>query len=139
MPKIAKELTPLAISKIKNQGWHAVGHVAGLGLKVSSTGARSWVLRVMVAGKRREFGLGGFPTTQLASAKERARAFRDQIFAGNDPTVSKQEAKSALIAAKAKSVTFNKLAEQYIEQHESGWKNSKHSAQCVDSPKSETV
>ncbi len=62
MPKIAKELSPLAINKIKERGWHAVGHVAGLGLKVSKTGARSWVMRVMVGGKRREFGLGSFPT-----------------------------------------------------------------------------
>jgi integrase len=131
MPKIAKELSPLAVSKIKDQGWHAVGHVAGLGLKVSSTGARSWVMRVMIGGKRREFGLGGYPTTQLASARDRARSIRDQIFAGHDPSVAKREAKSALIAAKAKSVTFKKLAEQYIEQHESGWKNSKHAAQWV--------
>ena len=131
MPKIAKELTPLAISKIKDQGWHAVGHVAGLGLKVSSTGSRSWVMRVMVGGKRREFGLGGYPTTQLASARDRARSTRDQIFAGHDPSVAKREAKSALIAAKAKSVTFKKLAEQYIEQHESAWKNPKHAAQWV--------
>jgi integrase len=131
MPKIAKELSPLAISKINERGWHAVGHVAGLGLKLSSTGARSWVMRVMVAGKRREFGLGSYPTTQLASAKDRARSTRDQIFAGNDPSVAKREAKSALMAAKAKSVTFKKLAEQYIEQHESAWKNSKHAAQWV--------
>ena len=131
MPKIAKELSPLAISKIKTPGWHAVGHVAGLGLKLSSTGTRSWVMRVMVGGKRREFGLGSYPTTQLASAKDRARSTRDQIFAGNDPSVAKREAKSALMAAKAKSVTFKKLAEQYIEQHESAWKNSKHAAQWV--------
>jgi integrase len=131
MPKIAKELSPLAISKIKNLGWHAVGHVAGLGLKVSSTGTRSWVMRVMVGGKRREFGLGSYPTTQLASARDRARSTRDQIFAGNDPSVAKREAKSALMAAKAKSVTFKKLAEQFIEQHESAWKNSKHAAQWV--------
>jgi integrase len=131
MPKIAKELSPLAVSKIKDQGWHAVGHVAGLGLKVSSTGARSWVMRVMVGGKRREFGLGSYPTTQLASARDRARSIRDQIFAGNDPSVAKREAKSALVAAKAKSVTFKKLAEQYIEQHESGWSNSKHAGQWV--------
>jgi len=131
MPKIAKELTPLAINKIKERGWHAVGHVAGLGLKVSKTGARSWVMRIMIGGKRRELGLGSYPTTQLASARDRARSTRDQIFAGHDPSVAKRAAKSALMAAKAKSVTFKKLAEQYIEQHESAWKNSKHAAQWV--------
>ena len=129
MPKIAKELTPLAVSKIKLTGWHAVGQVAGLGLKVSPSGARAWVLRTMVAGKRREFGLGGFPTVTLASARERARSTLDAVFAGVDPIAAKREAKSALIAKKAKAVTFKKLATQYIDQHESGWKNSKHAAQ----------
>jgi hypothetical protein len=27
MPKVAKKLTPLAVSKIKVTGWQAVGHV----------------------------------------------------------------------------------------------------------------
>ena len=129
MPKIAKELTPLAVSKIKLMGWHAVGQVAGLGMKVSPSGARAWVLRTMVAGKRREFGLGGFPTVTLASARERARSTLDAVFAGVDPIAAKREAKSALIANKAKAVTFKKLAVQYIDQHESGWKNAKHAAQ----------
>ncbi len=45
MPKVAKELTPLGFSKIKGTGWHAVGHVLGLGLKVAPSGSRAWVLR----------------------------------------------------------------------------------------------
>ncbi len=129
MPKVAKELTPLAVSKIKDTGWHAVGHVSGLGLKVAPSGSRAWVLRTTVAGKRREFGLGGFPTISLVSARERARAILDKIYAGSDPLTAKREAKVALMAQKAKEVTFKNLAQQYIDQHESGWKNSKHAAQ----------
>ncbi len=129
MPKVAKELTPLAVGKIKVTGWHAVGHVSGLGLKVAPSGSRAWVLRTTVAGKRREFGLGGFPTISLVSARERARAILDKIYAGSDPLTAKREAKVALMAQKAKEVTFKNLAQQYIDQHESGWKNSKHAAQ----------
>ncbi len=129
MPKVAKELTPLAVSKIKDTGWHAVGHVSGLGLKVAPSGSRAWVLRTTVGGKRREFGLGGFPTISLASARERARTILDKIYAGSDPLTAKREAKVALMAQKAKEVTFKNLAQQYIDQHESGWKNSKHAAQ----------
>ena len=131
MPKIAKELTPLAVSKIKDSGWHAVGHVSGLGIKVAPSGSRAWVLRTTVAGKRREFGLGGFPTISLASARERARSTLDKIYAGADPAVEKREVKAALIAQKAKLVTFKNLAQQYIDQHEASWKNSKHAAQWV--------
>jgi integrase len=133
MPKVAKELTPLAVSKIKGTGWHAVGHVSGLGLKVAPSGSRAWVLRTTVAGKRREFGLGGFPTISLASARERARSTLDKIYEGTDPAMAKRELKAALIAQKAKAVTFKNLAQQYINQHEAGWKNSKHYAQWVSS------
>ena len=129
MPKIAKELTPLAVSKLRRTGLHAVGGINGLGLKVMPAGTRAWVLRTVVAGKRREYGLGGYPTVTLASARERARAMLDQLFAGIDPAVTKKQAKSALAAQRAKAVNFKTLAEQYIAQHEAGWKNAKHAAQ----------
>lgn len=129
MPKIAKELTPLTVSKLRRTGLHAVGGANGLGLKVMPSGSRAWVLRTMVAGKRREYGLGGYPTVTLASARERARAMLDQLFAGIDPAVTKKQAKSQLAAQKAKAVTFKVVAEQYIAQHEVGWKSQKHAAQ----------
>jgi integrase len=53
----------------------------------------------------------------------------DQLFAGIDPSVTKQQTKSQLAAQKAKAVTFKAVAEQYIAQHEAGWKNAKHAAQ----------
>ena len=129
MPKIAKELTPLAVSKLRRTGLHAVGGINGLGLKVMPAGSRAWDLRTVVAGKRREYGLGGYPTVTLASARERARVMLDQLFAGIDPAVTKKQAKSELAAQRAKAVNFKTLAEQYIAQHEAGWKNAKHAAQ----------
>jgi integrase len=129
MPKIANELTALAVSKLRRTGLHAVGGAAGLGLKVMPSGSRAWVLRTVVAGKRREYGLGGYPTVSLASARERARAMLDQLFEGVDPAETKKQAKSALAAQRAKSVNFKSLAEQYILQHETSWKNAKHAAQ----------
>jgi integrase len=129
MPKIAKELTALAVSKLRRPGLHAAGGAKGLGLKIMPSGSRAWVLRVVVAGKRREYGLGSYPTVTLASARERARSMLDQLFAGVDPADAKKQAKSALAAQRAKAVTFKTLAEQYIAQHEASWKNAKHAAQ----------
>jgi hypothetical protein len=48
-------------------GVHAAGN--GLYLVVGSGGARSWVLRVAISGKRPEVGLGGFSYTSFEDAK----------------------------------------------------------------------
>ena len=61
MPKKAHELGPLAVTKLSKSGLHFVGGVAGLALQMSTTGARSWILRINVGGRRRDMGLGGFP------------------------------------------------------------------------------
>jgi integrase len=129
MPKVAKELGALAVSRLTVPGWHAVGGVAGLGLQVTPTGARSWSLRVVIAGKRRELGLGGFPSVQIAAARDRAREARDLVRQGIDPILVKKTASSALLAAQARAVTFKVVGERYIESHEAGWGNPKHAAQ----------
>ncbi len=129
MPRIAKELGALAVARLKVPGWYAVGGVAGLGLQVTSTGARSWSLRVTFGGKRRELGLGGYPTVLVAAARDKARQAREQIDQGVDPTIAKKSAESAIKAAQARAVTFRALAERYIKAHQAGWKNAKHSAQ----------
>ncbi|MCZ6831436.1 MAG: integrase, partial [Gammaproteobacteria bacterium] len=46
MPRKAAELSALEVSRISKPGSHPVGGVAGLLLRVSSAGARSWVLRI---------------------------------------------------------------------------------------------
>ena len=79
MGRKAKELGPLAVSRLASPGFHFVGGVAGLALQVNQRGARSWVLRVQVGDKRRDMGLGGFPDVSLASAREAARGARAKV------------------------------------------------------------
>ena len=62
MPKVAKVLTDLAVRRLNKRGLHTVGGVKGLRLQITSTGARSWILRVTVARKVREIGLGSYPS-----------------------------------------------------------------------------
>ena len=125
----AKELGPLEVSRLVEPKLHFVGGVAGLALQITPTGARCWVLRVAVGGKRRHMGLGGYPDVTLAGAKEAARAARAQISEGVDPVAERQAKRSALAAAVAATMTFSEAAEKYIAAHEAGWKNAKHADQ----------
>jgi len=129
MAKIAKELKALEVARLTKPGLHNVGGVSGLSLHIVPTGARTWILRVMVAGKRREMGLGSFPTVTLAGAREAARLARAKIESGIDPIEEKRAQKSALAASRASAQTFQQCAEAYIAAKESGWKNAKHADQ----------
>ena len=129
MPKLAKEMKALEVQRLKEPGLHFVGTVPGLALQIVPSGARSWVLRVMVGGKRREMGLGGFPAVTLAMAHEKAREARELIRQGMDPILLAREAQSALKAEQARALTFAQCAEAYIQAHEAGWRNEKHGQQ----------
>uniref|UniRef100_UPI0015FD5BA4 Arm DNA-binding domain-containing protein n=1 Tax=Comamonas testosteroni TaxID=285 RepID=UPI0015FD5BA4 len=116
MPKIAKELSALQVSRLLDEGHHAVGGVTGLYLYVTSTGARSWVLRIGVGKKRRHMGLGGFPSVTLAMAREQARTARSEFRAGLDPIAARHKAVSKLLAEQLNAVTFESAAKAYIRR-----------------------
>ena len=89
------------------------------------------MLRLNVAGKQREMGLGSFPSVPLAEAREKARAQRSQVELGADPISARHAAQSAAEAERQAQQTFSSVASQYIEQHAKSWKNAKHAAQWV--------
>lgn len=129
MSKKAKELSALVVSRLTAPGHHAVGGVAGLYLYVTDSGARSWVLRIVVGDKRRHMGLGGFPDIPLAMARERAREARAKVESGIDPIQARIAALSLLKSKQATMKTFEQAAIAYIESHGDSWKNPKHRAQ----------
>jgi integrase len=133
MPRIAKELGPLAVKGLTTAGLHPVGGVAGLMLQVSPTGTRAWLLRVKVGDKRREIGLGAFPSVTLALAREKAQATRDDIIRGIDPVVQRAAARQTIFNQqqdeKALNWTFKRCAESYIAAKSPGWRNVKHGDQ----------
>lgn len=81
----------------------------GLYLDVKSGGARSFMLCVMVQGKRIERGLGSYPQVTLEQAREKAIIFTRRLREGED--VGAKVAK----AATSKCVTFRQAAESYLE------------------------
>ena len=129
MPKKISELSALEVRRRVAPGMHFVGGVPGLALQVLPTGGRTWILRVVIAGRRRDMGLGGFPEVGLAQARAKAAELREQIRAGRNPLAEVQAARSALRAAALKSMTFRQASERYIEDHRPSWSNPKHAAQ----------
>jgi len=129
MGRKIKALSAIEVQRLTTPGMNFVGEVAGLALLVSDTGARSWILRTMIAGKRRDMGLGGYPDVTLADARRRAREKREQIDNGIDPIAQRREARSALAAKLAKAMTFNQCVDAYLDAHNESWSNPKHRQQ----------
>jgi integrase len=128
MAKKAKELSALAVSRLKEPGRHAVGGVDGLHLRIVGE-SRAWVLRIKVGDRRCDIGLGPYPEVTLANARDAAREHRKKVREGIDPLQERQQARASLRIERAKSKTFKDCAEAYIEAHKAGWKNAKHEKQ----------
>ncbi len=128
MPKIAAALSAAQVAKLSEAGLYAVGGVAGLQLRIDPAGSRHWILRVTVGRKRRDIGLGGFPTVALAQARERAREARELIWRGVDPVEQRKAARAALVAAQDVP-TFAECASRFLANKRAEFRNVKHAAQ----------
>lgn len=109
---------------------YRVSDGGGLLLEVKPTGAKVWLCRFMVDGKRRDMGLGGYPAVSLKAAREAARAARANATSGTDPIVQRDreaaERKAAAgAAADAEARTFRAMAEACIKAQSPGWKNGR--------------
>lgn len=129
MPKIARELSALEVSRLKAPGLVAVGVVPGLQLQIAATGARSWILRIKVGDRRRDMGLGAFPGVTLAQAREKAREARHLVDLGQDPVLERNRTRSKLLATQASAITFESAARKLIDAKSAEWSNPKHVAQ----------
>jgi hypothetical protein len=83
----SQRLRALKISHLTQPGRYSDGK--GLMLLVKASGHKSWVLRLTSNGKRRDFGLGGYPGTSLAKARELTEQYRKDIREGRDPLAFK--------------------------------------------------
>ena len=118
-----------AVEVAKAKGPAVLHDGGGLYLRVAPTGAKSWVFRFQIEGKRRDMGLGPYPDVTLARAREKAAAHRAQSREGADPLAAKRAERQAQRLADAKGRTFREVAEEYIARNEAGWRNAKHRQQ----------
>jgi len=116
-------LTAVQVRQLKKPGRHADGN--GLYLVVESTGAKRWVLRTIVRGRRRDIGLGSAKLVPLAEARETAATYRKTARAGGDPIAEHRN-------ARMEAPTFAEAARLVHEQHARAWRNSKHAAQWIN-------
>ncbi len=132
MPRKVKELSAIKISKLNSKGLYSVGGVCGLYINVTRTASKNWILRIKIAGTRRDIGLGGYPSITLADARSKARVLRGQIQDGIDPVEEKRARMSRVIALQVKQKTFAEVAKIYIGNHSWKWTNSKHIQQWTN-------
>ena len=130
MPPVPKELTALEVKRLerpaKGARMVAVGGVKGLYLQLTAAGARSWIGRVSVGGRRRAFGLGSYPTVTLAEARERARELHAAVYAGRDPAEDRAAQRAKLAAAQARALTFEEATARYLAAKGSEFSSARH-------------
>ena len=126
-PRGAHPINRLMAPQLKNlpAGRHADGN--GLYLVVDPGGARRWILRVVVHGRRRDIGLGGMSIVSLGQARDLARELRRAAKEGRDPVAERDRNKRT-------SPTFEQAARKiFAEQIEATAKNDKHRQQWIRS------
>lgn len=112
-------MSDASVKAEKKPGRHSDG--GGLYLNVGPTGKKSWLFMwVPKGGKRREMGLGAYPTVKLANARTRASECRTAVSEGRDPIVDK---------AKEAEPTFGECVDMFVSSIKSEWRNEKHQAQ----------
>lgn len=127
--------TPLGALDVKRKpaGLHQDGEVKGLYLRVTDSGARGFLLRYMLAGRRRDMWLGSTREITLAQARDDARAARRLLKEGTDPLIVRHQQQAAnKRQAGLNEWTFKKAAEAVHETLRPGWKNEKHAAQWIN-------
>jgi len=115
-------LSAVRVRNLSVPGRYADGN--GLYLVVDPSGAKRWLLRIIIQGKRRDLGLGGLSLVGLAEAREKALAYRKLAREGGDPLAERQKVKVVV-------PTFTEAAEAVHAEHKASWKNEKHAAQWI--------
>ena len=108
-----KALSAAFCRTVAESGRYADGN--GLYLHVDPSGARRWVQRLVIRGRSRGLGLGGYTLVSLAEARELALANRKLARAGGDPLAAKRRNEGM--------PSFEEASEKVVAIHSGGWKD----------------
>ena len=115
-------LSDVKVRKLKKPGRYTDGDT--LYLKVSPSGNKAWIQRLVIGGRRRDLGLGAYPMVSLAEARGKAMDNRALARSGGDPMAAKREERLLETLP-----TFEELAREHIAENLHSWKNAKHRLQ----------
>ena len=110
-------LSATRVKALKEPGRYSDG--GALHLYISRAGRKSWVQRITIDGRRRDIGLGGFPSVSLARAREKAADNRAAVAEGRDPLAEKHAPAMP---------TFKEAACAVHEANKPRWRNARHIA-----------
>ena len=117
------KLNPLQVRNLTKPGRYSDGD--GLILEVRPGGSKSWIARLQMNGRRRDYGLGSLKDISLTEARDKAREYRKQLRSGIDPLEVKRAAREI--------PTFEKAAKTYHAEWKKRRRNAKHEAQWLSS------
>lgn len=120
---VEKALSAMRVRTLSQPGRYADGN--GLYLVVDNSGAKRWVLRTVVRGKRCDIGLGGLSIMSLAGAREEAVRLRKVARSKGDPLAERRKEQRTV-------PTFAEAARKVHASVAPTFKNIKHRAQWID-------
>ena len=93
---MAKRLdSAVAVRNVRTEGRHSAGET--LYLMVWPSARKTWVQRLTIEGKRKDLGLGPYPTVSLAEARKKAQDNLSLVNSGGNPLAAKQEEVEAFV------------------------------------------
>ncbi len=109
------KLSATRVKALTDPGRYSDGD--GLHLFINKKGRKSWVQRITVDGRRRDIGLGGYPSVSLAQARKRASDNREAIGNGMDPVAERR---------RPSIPTFSEASHTVHEANKPRWRNRSH-------------
>jgi len=102
------------VQSLRTTGMHGDGD--GLYLRIGPTGGKSWVLRTVVHGRRRDLGIGSVSLVTLAEARDSAQQLRKIARSGGDPDAIR----------KRETLTFEEATRRVHKNLLPTWRNKRH-------------
>ena len=122
-----KTLTVRAVQAVQaGDSTRRIGDGGGLYLVIQTSGAKSWILRTVIKGRRSDLGLGSASLISLAEAREEARRLRRIARMGGDPLAERRHERRPV-------PTFEQAARQVHASLETAFRNKKHRKQWLSS------